>query len=129
LGTVIYLYLDAIYEKVRLDGQVLDAAVLLASGVDLEGKRLILGVSVSLGEQELHWRGFLQSLVERGLNGVELIHQRCPRRFAGSPQSGVQRGTVGALPIPLATECQSVCTSPEHEARSGSRYPSHIQCP
>ncbi len=61
------------YEKVRLDGQIRDAAVLIASGVNLEGKRLILGVSVSLGEQELHWRDFLQSLVERGLTGVELI--------------------------------------------------------
>jgi putative transposase len=73
LSTVIYLYLDALYEKVRLDGQIRDAAVLIASGVNLEGKRLILGVSVSLSEQELHWRDFLQSLVDRGLNGVELI--------------------------------------------------------
>jgi transposase-like protein len=73
LDTILYLYLDALYEKVRLDGQIRDAAVLMASGVNLEGKRLILGVSVSLGEQELHWRDFLQSLVERGLNGVELI--------------------------------------------------------
>jgi transposase-like protein len=73
LGTIVYLYLDALYEKVRLDGQIRDAAVLMASGVNLAGKRLILGVSVSLGEQELHWRDFLQSLVERGLNGVELI--------------------------------------------------------
>jgi putative transposase len=73
LSTVIYLYLDALYEKVRLDGQIRDAAVLIASGVSLEGKRMILGVSVSLGEQELHWRDFLQSLVERGLNGVELV--------------------------------------------------------
>jgi transposase-like protein len=73
LGTVIYLYLDALYEKVRVDGQVRDVAVLIASGVKPDGKRLILGVSVSLGEQEQHWRDFLQSLVERGLNGVELI--------------------------------------------------------
>jgi transposase-like protein len=73
MGTIVYLYLDAMYEKVRVDGQIRDAAVLIASGVNLEGKRLILGVSVSLGEQELHWRDFLQSLVERGLNGVELI--------------------------------------------------------
>jgi putative transposase len=73
LSTIIYLYLDAMYEKVRVDGQIRDAAVLIASGVNLEGRRLILGVSVSLGEQELHWRDFLQSLVERGLNGVELI--------------------------------------------------------
>jgi putative transposase len=73
LGTVIYLYLDALYEKVRLDGLIRDAAVLIASGVNLEGKRLILGVSLSLSEQELHWRDFLQGLVERGLNGVELV--------------------------------------------------------
>jgi putative transposase len=73
LETNIYLYLDAMYEKVRIDGQIRDAAVLMASGVKPDGKRLILGVSVSLGEQELHWRDFLQSLVERGLNGVELI--------------------------------------------------------
>lgn len=73
LDTVIYLYLDALYEKVRIDGQIRDAAVLIASGVKADGKRAILGVSVSLGEQELHWRDFMQSLVERGLNGVELI--------------------------------------------------------
>jgi transposase-like protein len=73
LGTIIYLYLDALYEKVRIDGQIRDAAVLIASGVKADGKRAILGVSVSLGEQELHWRDFLQGLVERGLTGVELI--------------------------------------------------------
>jgi len=73
LGPIIYLYLDATYEKVRVDGQIRDAAVLIASGVKPEGKRLILGVSVSLGEQELHWREFLQSLVERGLKDVKLI--------------------------------------------------------
>ncbi len=65
--------LDARYEKVRQDGQVRDAAVLIASGVDATGKRAVLGVSVALSEQELHWRSFLQSLVERGLRGVQLI--------------------------------------------------------
>ena len=55
----------------RVDDQVRDAAVLMASGVKPDGKRLILGVSVSLGDQGL--RDFLQSLVERGLIGVELI--------------------------------------------------------
>jgi len=43
------------------------------SGVKPDCKRLILGVSVSLGEQKLLWKGFLQSLVERALNGVNLI--------------------------------------------------------
>ena len=73
LGEYPYMYLDARYEKVRLDGQVRDAAVLIASGVDTAGKRAILGVSVALSEQELHWRAFLQSLLERGLRGVQLL--------------------------------------------------------
>lgn len=73
LGEITYLFLDARYEKVRMDGQIRDAAVLIASGIDAQGKRTILGVSVSLSEQEAHWRTFLQSLVGRGLRGVGLI--------------------------------------------------------
>jgi putative transposase len=73
LGHYRYIYLDARYEKVRQDGQVRDAAVLIASGVDAAGKRAVLGVSVALSEQEVHWRTFLQRLVERGVRGVELI--------------------------------------------------------
>ena len=73
LSTYCYLYLDARYEHVRQDGQVRDAAILLASGVSETGQREILGVSVSLSEAEVHWRGFLESLVARGLQGVELI--------------------------------------------------------
>jgi transposase-like protein len=73
LGTYRYVYLDARYEKVRQGGQVRDAAVLIATGVDGEGKRAVLGVSVALSEQEVHWRTFLQHLVERGMRGVELI--------------------------------------------------------
>jgi putative transposase len=68
-----YLFLDARYEKVRQGGQVRDAAVLMACGVDLQGKRQLLGVSVSLGEHEIRWRTFLESLVTRGLRGVQLI--------------------------------------------------------
>ena len=73
LGEVIYLYLDARYEKVRQAGSVRDAAILMASGVKKDGKRTILGVSVSLSEAETHWRVFLEGLVKRGLHGVQLI--------------------------------------------------------
>lgn len=73
LGEYVYLYLDARYEKVRMDGQVRDAAVLIAAGVSWEGQREILGVSIALSEQEVHWRTFLQSLVQRGLQGVRMI--------------------------------------------------------
>lgn len=73
LGEIVYLYLDARYEKVRMDGQIRDAAVLIASGVDVSGKRQIIGLSVSLSEAEAHWRTFLSGLVDRGLGGVRLI--------------------------------------------------------
>lgn len=68
-----YLILDARYERVRQDGQLRDAAILMACGIDLKGKRHLLGVSASLGEHEIHWRTFLEKLVARGLRGVQLI--------------------------------------------------------
>ena len=73
LGEFHYLLVDARYEKVRIEGGVRDAAVLVAVGIDREGRRQVLGVSVSLSEQEVHWRTFFQSLVSRGLMGVRLI--------------------------------------------------------
>jgi transposase-like protein len=73
LGEIVYLYLDARYEKARIDGQLRDTAILIASGVGRDGKRRILGVSVSLSEAEQHWRLFLEGLVERGLHGAQLI--------------------------------------------------------
>jgi len=73
LGEYPYLFLDAYYEQVREDGQVRDLAVLTAVGVNLGGKREILGVSVSLSEHEVHWRAFLESLKTRGLGGIQLI--------------------------------------------------------
>ncbi len=73
LGEIVYLFLDARYEKVRLNGQIVDMAILIAQGIDAEGKRRILGVSLGLGEAEVYWRTFLQSLVQRGLCGIQLI--------------------------------------------------------
>jgi transposase-like protein len=73
LGEYPYLFLDAYYEQVREDGQVRDLAVLVAVGVNLQGKREILGISVSLSEHEVHWRAFLESLKRRGLEGVQLV--------------------------------------------------------
>lgn len=73
LGEVPYLYLDARYEKVRQAGNVQDAAILMACGVKRDGRRSILGISVSLSEAEAHWRAFLEGLVKRGLCGMQLI--------------------------------------------------------
>jgi putative transposase len=73
LGLFKYLILDARYEKVRIDGTVRSCAVLIALGIDAEGKRSVLGVSAKLSEAEVHWRDFLASLQERGLHGLEFI--------------------------------------------------------
>ena len=73
LGEVKYLILDARYEKMRHGGVVRDAAVLSAIGIGQDERRRVLGVSVALSEAEVHWRGFLESLVARGLRGVEFI--------------------------------------------------------
>ena len=73
LGEFRYVYLDARYETVRVDGQNRDMAILIALGVDPHGKRHLLGVSCSLSEAEVHWRTFLQSLTTRGLCGVRLL--------------------------------------------------------
>ena len=48
-------------------------AVLIATGISIEGHRSVLGVSVSLSEAEIHWRNFLSVLKERGLHGVTMI--------------------------------------------------------
>ena len=73
LGKIRYLMVDARYEKVRHGGHVIDNAVLVAHGIDDEGMKRIVGVSVSLSESEVHWRSFFESLVKRGLHGIELI--------------------------------------------------------
>jgi transposase-like protein len=73
VGCIPFLQLDARYEKVRHNGSVISCAVLIATGVTDEGKRTILGVSVSLSEAEVHWREFLSSLKRRGLHGLKMI--------------------------------------------------------
>jgi transposase-like protein len=93
LGECIYLILDARYEKVRCDGQVRDAAVLIAIGIGADGKRRVLGVSVSLGEHEVHWRTFLQSLVARGLSGAQHIVSDAHEGLGAA-----RRAVFGAVP-------------------------------
>jgi putative NIF3 family GTP cyclohydrolase 1 type 2 len=68
-----YVILDARYERVRHANQVVDCAVLVAIGITGTGHRRVLGVSVALSEAEVHWRAFLDSLIQRGLRGVKYI--------------------------------------------------------
>ncbi len=73
LGCFVHLIVDARYEKVRHGGSVRDCALLTAIGIAEDGRRAVLGTSVSLSEAEVHWREFFTSLQDRGLHGVQLI--------------------------------------------------------
>ena len=73
IGNIQYLILDARYEKIRHGGSVVSCAVLIAVGITPEGRRSLLGVSVSLSEAEVHWRDFIASLQDRGMHGVVLV--------------------------------------------------------
>ena len=68
-----YLILDARYERVREGGVIASQAVLVAIGVDWEGRRQVLGVEVANRESRSSWRTFLADLRARGLHGVEYV--------------------------------------------------------
>ncbi len=68
-----YLFVDARYEKVRVDGRVVSQGVLLVSGVRDDGLREIVGVEVADTESEATYQDLFRSLKARGLKGVELV--------------------------------------------------------
>jgi len=68
-----YLILDARYEKVREGGVVMSQAVLIAIGIDWDGRRQILAVDMASRESRSSWKDFLVGLRRRGLNGVEFV--------------------------------------------------------
>ncbi len=68
-----YLIVDARYEKVRVNGVIVSQAVLIALGIDWEGRRQVLAVELANRESRSSWKDFLLGLKERGLSGVELV--------------------------------------------------------
>jgi transposase-like protein len=68
-----YLILDARYAKVREAGIVTSQAVLIAVGIDRDGRRQILAVEMANRESRSAWKDFLVALKARGLKGVELV--------------------------------------------------------
>ena len=73
LGEIRYVWVDALYEKVRVDDRVESMAVVIATGVNLQGRREVLGFDVIAAESEEGWAEFFKSLKERGLHGVKLV--------------------------------------------------------
>lgn len=93
-----YLLLDARYEKVRMGGQVISCAVLVAMAIHQDGTRAVIGCSVSLSEAEVHWRAFLEDLLARGMHGVKLI--------TSDSHSGLKAALNAVLPGTPWQRCQ-----------------------
>jgi transposase-like protein len=68
-----YVWLDATYIKVRRDHRIVSAAVIVAVGVNTDGRREVLGMTTGHSEAEPFWVEFLRSLARRGLRGVKLV--------------------------------------------------------
>jgi putative transposase len=67
-----YLWIDATYVKVRQNGRIVSVAVIVAVGVNTDGKREVLGMDIGASEAETFWTAFLRKLTRRGLRGVKL---------------------------------------------------------
>src|SRR5437870_1634937 len=68
-----YVWLDATYVKARRDGHVVSVAVIVAVGVNGDGRREVLGLAIGTSEAETFWTDFLRKLARRGLRGVKLV--------------------------------------------------------
>ena len=68
-----YIWLDATYVKARRDHHIVSVAVIVAVGVNTDGRREVLGMTVGHSEAEPFWVEFLRSLARRGLRGVKLV--------------------------------------------------------
>jgi putative transposase len=91
-----YVWMDALSQRCRDGGRVVNVAAVIATGVNAQGRRQILGLDVFTSEDESGWRSFVRSLVERGLSGVSLVisdaHPGLKAAIAGElPGTGWQR--------------------------------------
>jgi putative transposase len=68
-----YLWIDATYVQVREHGRIVSTAVIVATGVNTDGRREVLGMATGPSEAEPFWTDFLRSLADRGLRGVKLV--------------------------------------------------------
>jgi putative transposase len=76
-GPYTFVWIDALTQKVREGGRTVNVHALIATGVNADGKREILGIEVASSEDGAGWLAFLRGLVARGLSGVQLVTSDC----------------------------------------------------
>jgi putative transposase len=109
-----YLWIDATYVKVRQNGRIVSVAVIVAVGVNRDGRREVLGMDIGPSEAETFWTAFLRKLARRGLRGVKLVisdaHEGIKAAIARLPGATWQRCRVHFMRNALA-----------HAGKSGRR--------
>jgi putative transposase len=90
-----YLVLDARYEKVREDGLIRSRAVMVAIGINRDGRRCILAVDLANRESQTSWKEFVLGLKERGLTGVEFV--------VSDDHPGLKKAIAEILPSAVVT--------------------------
>lgn len=81
------IYVDATYQKVRIDGVAVNLATFIVTGILEDGHRTILAVDSDISEAELHWRRVFRELIDRGLRGVKLIVSDAHEGLAAARQA------------------------------------------
>ena len=130
-GPYSYVWLDALTQKVREGGRIVNVAVVVATGVNADGHREILGIDLITTEDGAGWTAFLRGLVARGLSGVALVisdahqglvdaiastlpgaaWQRCRVHFVRNVLTKVPKATQSMV----ATLIRSIFEQPDHE--------------
>jgi putative transposase len=129
-GPYTYLWLDALTQKVREGGRIVNVAVVIATAVNANGNREVLGFDVITTEDGAGWTAFLRGLVARGLSGVALVvsdaheglkgaieavlagatWQRCRTHFARNLLTRVPKASQGMV----ATLVRTIFEQPDH---------------
>jgi len=102
-----YLWIDATYLKVRRGGRIVSVAVIIAVGVNSDGRREVLGIEIGTSEAEPIWTEFLRKLTRRGLKGVKLVVSDAHEGQGGGQQDSV--GDLAALPRALHAQRAGAC--------------------
>jgi transposase-like protein len=127
-----YLWIDATYVKVRQNGRIVSVAVIIAVGINSDGRREILGMDIGPSEAEPFWTAFLRKLARRGLRGVKLVvsdaHEGLKAAISKILSATWQRCRVhfmrNALAMPArAADASSPPSSPPPSPRTTRRAP------
>ncbi|ESX34985.1 transposase [Mesorhizobium sp. LSHC440A00] len=111
-----YLWIDATYLKVRRGGRIVSVAVIIAVGVNADGRREVLGMEIGTSEAEPIWTEFLRKLTRRGMRGVNLVVSDAHEGLKAAVTK-VLRAHMTEVPRPLHEERAGPCRQERPQGR------------